>query len=69
MYILRSRFQCFDDEFGSFDSVSEAIQRALAVGLPSEEFDVFDSDGVRVAGATASDGKYHSMLAAELGFA
>ena len=58
MYFLKSRFKCFENEFEAFDSVSEAVQRALAVGLSREEFDVFNADGVRVAGVVTASREF-----------
>lgn len=51
MYKLISTLKCFSvDEFGSFNRAADAIEHALKVGMPGEEFEVVDEDGYKVAG-------------------
>jgi hypothetical protein len=63
MYKLVSKLTCFGEgEFGTFQWASDAIEHAQNVGMPGEEFDVFNSDGVRVAGLIVKDSIPASLL-------
>ena len=55
LYTLQSRFKCFVDEAPTFDSVSAAVEHANFIGLPQEEFDIFDEQGIRMAGIVTAD--------------
>lgn len=50
MYTLRSLN--FNENFGYFDSVSEAIHDASLLGLPCEEFVVLDASDTVMASIT-----------------
>lgn len=55
MYYLKSKLPVFENEMSRFLYVSEAIEHAMRIGMPGEEFDVIREDGVRAAGIVLSD--------------
>lgn len=53
MYVLKSLVT--GDDLGSFERVADAVHRAIEFSFPTEEFEIYNDKGERVAAVIAPD--------------
>jgi hypothetical protein len=57
MYNLKSKISFMVENFGTFDSVAEAVEYGIWCGLPGEELEVVRYDGTLMASLVAPESK------------